>query len=116
MNYTRTIKHGLLIFLFIAVVLSIISCVKTKPQLIARQTSDIFAVILLPDTQFYSKGYPETYYRQTQWTVDHRDELNIKFVIHLGDITHNNTHEQWKVADKAHMILDKANIRDALHS
>jgi hypothetical protein len=110
MNYTRTIKHGLLIFLFIAVVLSIISCVKTKPQLIARQTSDIFAVILLPDTQFYSKRYPETYYRQTQWIFDHRDKLNVKFVIHLGDITHNNIHEQWEVADKAHRVLDKANI------
>ncbi|MFC1817392.1 metallophosphoesterase, partial [Thermodesulfobacteriota bacterium] len=59
---------------------------------------------------FYSKRYPFTYYRQTQWIADNKDKLNIKFAIHLGDITHDNTHDQWKVADKAHRILDKVNV------
>jgi len=109
-NYIRGINRRSLIIYSIAVVLILISCAKDKPYLINKISSDSFSIIVLPDTQFYSKRYPETYYRQTQWIVDHRDELNIKFVIHLGDITHNNTHEQWKVANKAHMILDKANI------
>jgi len=76
----------------------------------AGQAPAAFTVILLPDTQFYSKIYPQTYYKQTRWIADHRDELNIKFTIHLGDITHNNTPKQWRVADRAHKILDKAGI------
>ena len=69
-----------------------------------------FSVILLPDTQYYTKHYPQIYRQQTRWIADHRDRLNIKFVIHLGDITQDNTTAQWQVADKAHQILDRAGI------
>src|SRR4051812_23309625 len=51
---------------------------------------DRFTVVLLPDTQFYSLRDPITYQKQAEWIVDHRDALNIKFVIHLGDITDDN--------------------------
>jgi hypothetical protein len=69
-----------------------------------------FTLVLLPDTQLYSKSYPQVYDKQARWIVAHRDQMNIKMAIHLGDITHNNTHAQWAVADKAHEILDKAGI------
>ncbi|MDP2647233.1 MAG: metallophosphoesterase [Desulfobacterales bacterium] len=110
MNYIRRISRGWLIFLIIAVVLSIIGCIKAKPQLIKKISPDSFAVVILPDTQFYSKRYPDTYYEQTQWIVDNKDTLNIKFAIHLGDITHDNIPEQWEVADKAHRTLDGADV------
>lgn len=110
MSYFRRINCGLLISFSIVVVFSIISCVKAKPQLVNKISSDSFAIVLLPDTQFYSKRYPYTYYKQTLWIADNKDKLNIKFAIHLGDITHNNTHDQWKVADNAHRILDKADV------
>ena len=109
-NYICRIYRRLFILLSIAVVLSIISCVKAKPRFINKIAPDSFAVVILPDTQFYSKRYPDIYYKQTQWIADNKDKLNIKFTIHLGDITHNNTHDQWKVADKAHRILDKVNV------
>jgi len=73
-----------------------------------------FSVVLLPDTQYYTNkqtaGPANTYYKQTQWIVDHEIEHDIKFVIHLGDITHNNTVAEWQVADGAHAILDAAGI------
>ena len=75
---------------------------------------DPFSIVLLPDTQYYTSKQADnasnTYYKQTQWIVDNHDELGIQFVIHLGDITNNNTTAQWTIADKAHDILDDAGV------
>jgi len=73
-----------------------------------------FSIVLLPDTQYYAKKMPNdssnTYYKQTQWIVDHQDEYDIQMVIHLGDITHDNTTSEWVIADNAHAILDAAGV------
>ncbi|HEY3448577.1 MAG TPA: metallophosphoesterase [Myxococcales bacterium] len=75
---------------------------------------DPFSVVLLPDTQYYTSkqtaGASNTYYKQTQWIVDHRATNNIKFVIHLGDVTGSNQDSQWPIADGAHKKLDAAGI------
>ncbi len=68
-------------------------------------------VVLLPDTQYYSKQNDGTYKRQTQWIVDNHIQQDIKMVIHLGDITHDNTTAEWKVAQQAHKLLDDNDIR-----
>jgi len=68
-----------------------------------------FSVILLPDTQNYSEKFPDTYLSQTQWIRDSAEDLNTRFVIHLGDIVQTASHEhEWKLADRAHRILDDA--------
>ncbi|MDF1590036.1 MAG: metallophosphoesterase [Desulfobacterales bacterium] len=84
----------------------------TAPYSFSQDTtiSSGFSVILVPDTQYYTKYYPQIYRQQTRWIADNRDRLNIKFVIHMGDITQDNTTRQWQVADKAHQILDQAGI------
>ena len=69
-----------------------------------------FTVVLLPDTQFYSLIDPATYAKQTEWIVAHRDALNIKFVVHLGDITDENTSAEWASARAAQSRLDSAGI------
>ncbi|MBW2524946.1 MAG: metallophosphoesterase [Deltaproteobacteria bacterium] len=75
---------------------------------------DPFSVVLLPDTQYYTSKLPDgpdnTYRQQMQWVIDHRDADNIQFVIHLGDVTHNNTTEQWQTASNAHAMLDAAGV------
>lgn len=67
-----------------------------------------FTIIVLPDTQHYSDAYPEIYTAQTQWIVDHKDDLNIVFVSHLGDIVQNNDTDEaeWQAADAAMRLLD----------
>ena len=65
-----------------------------------------FTVIALPDTQGYSMRVPETYLAQTRWIVDQKKMRNIASVVHLGDITNNNTHDQWKNAEAAMNLLD----------
>lgn len=73
---------------------------------------DPFTLVVLPDTQFYSQTYPDTFIAQTQWVVDNRMARNIAFVSHLGDIvqsgesgsTRNQT--EWQRADAAMDRLD----------
>lgn len=75
---------------------------------------DPFSVILIPDPQNYTSrqdlGPDNTYVKQMQWVVDHRDEENIRFVIHLGDVTNHNVDDEWRVADAAHRLLDEAEV------
>ena len=91
--------YGLFILLLPAVILSLFGC------------SDSYTVVLLPDTQYYTEeSTPITYKAQTQWIADNRDDQNIKFVIHLGDITDDNAIREWVIASEAHQILDSADI------
>lgn len=83
---------------------------RTAPRLIVIPPAP-FTIAILPDTQHYTKENPaSTYFAQTQWIIDHQSEENIRFVIHLGDITEDNTTYQWKIADNAHERLDRAGI------
>lgn len=78
----------------IAVLIVLSSCTVRQP----------FNLVLLPDTQHYSASYPEIFRAQTEWIVDHSD--SIAFVLHQGDITHNNNEEQWKNATEALFLMD----------
>lgn len=66
-----------------------------------------FTVVLLPDTQFYSEKYPETFVAQTMWIRERVRQDNIKFVVCLGDIVQNaHIEEEWLNAHEAARILD----------
>ncbi|KAA3646432.1 MAG: hypothetical protein DWQ07_09465 [Chloroflexi bacterium] len=71
-------------------------------------SSEPFAIIVLPDTQYYSQKYPDIYLSQTQWIVDHHEKLNVAFVSHVGDIVQHDDQfeEQWVLADQAMGMLD----------
>lgn len=45
-----------------------------------------FSFIIIPDTQTLAKSYPEVFTTMTRCIVDRASELNIKFVLHLGDL------------------------------
>jgi VCBS repeat-containing protein len=67
-----------------------------------------FTLALLPDTQYYSQSYPETFEAQTQWIVEHLRTDNIAFVSHVGDLVQNGGQSQleWDRADVAMSTLD----------
>jgi hypothetical protein len=73
---------------------------------------DPFTIAVLPDTQFYSEGYPDTFNAQTQWVLDHRISKIIVFVSQLGDIVQNGESgatrnlTEWQRADAAMDKLD----------
>ena len=76
----------------------------------SRAQSD-FTIIALPDTQYYSESYPQTFTAQTQWIVDNAATLNIQGVVGLGDIVNTapNIYE-WQNADASVKLLDSAHI------
>lgn len=65
-----------------------------------------FTLVLLPDTQRYSRLHPAIFLSQTNWIKQQRDALNIRFVLHLGDITDKRNDREWRVADEAMSVLD----------
>lgn len=65
-----------------------------------------FTIMVMPDTQYYSQKYPETFHKQTQWIVDTAAKYNTIFVAHLGDITETASDEEWEVARAAFARLD----------
>ncbi|MEI6235625.1 MAG: metallophosphoesterase [Planctomycetota bacterium] len=71
-----------------------------------KLTPGAYTIAVLPDTQFYSQTYPQTYIAQTNWIVENKAARNIACVLHLGDITNNNTVPEWVAAQKAMQKLD----------
>jgi hypothetical protein len=66
-----------------------------------------FTIAALPDTQFYSKSYPQILTAETQWIADHAAQMNIQLVVGLGDIVDSGGQVyQWQNADLAYRILD----------
>lgn len=70
------------------------------------ESPSLFRVVVLPDTQRYSRSHPQIYEAQTDWIAQNHLNLNIKFVIHEGDIVNNNSVGQWSIANSAMSKLD----------
>src|SRR5260370_13735984 len=70
-----------------------------------------FTIVALPDTQYYSETYPQTFTAQTQWIVNNASALNIQAVLGLGDIVQTATNTwEWQNADASVKLLDNAKI------
>ena len=65
-----------------------------------------FTLAILPDTQIYAESFPHIFTAQTQWIARNRDERNIVFTLHEGDITNGNTEPQWRNAAESMSVLD----------
>lgn len=72
-------------------------------------SGDEFTLVALPDTQYYSRDFPDIFRAQTQWIADHVEDQRIKIVLGLGDIVDNGADSvQWQNADAAVRLLDGA--------
>ena len=63
-----------------------------------------FEFIVLPDTQTYVEEFPEVYMKQMEWIANQNDRFS--FVLHVGDITQNNSRDEWAIAKKGFSFLD----------
>lgn len=66
----------------------------------------MWRIAVLPDTQTYAKRYPDRFEVQTRWIAENARDLDIRFVIHEGDVVHEPTEGQWEVAARALRTLD----------
>ncbi len=68
-------------------------------------TEGAWTLVLLPDTQKYSRVYPGMFDLQTSWIRHKAVERNIRYVLHLGDITDTNTPIEWERASRSMGLL-----------
>jgi hypothetical protein len=82
-----------------------IGCAKPAGRIDSQRP---FTIAMLPDTQRYSEKRPDLFFAQTNWIKQNRDEENIVFVTHVGDLVQNRSKQpaEWKVADEAMAVLD----------
>ena len=97
----------ILALLVISLSLSLFS---QKQVPLLNESNSTFTIIVLPDTQYYSESYPEIFINQTRWIVENKESLNIKMVIHEGDIVNKNLKKQWDIANQSLSILEQADI------
>lgn len=84
-----------------------VAAVQVTPMPVPRPfVPGSWTIAVLPDTQYYSRSYPGVFENQTRWIAAHAKERNIKYVLHLGDITADNLEPQWRAAQRAMAQLD----------
>lgn len=67
----------------------------------------VYTIAWISDPQHYSKKFPETYYAMTTFLHDHREEMNLAYIINTGDLVHNtDLDSEWDVADRAQKTID----------
>ena len=77
------------------------------PQTYAAQDGE-YTIAWMSDPQHYSKKFPETYYAMTGFLRDHREEMNLAYIINTGDLVHNtDLSTEWDVADRAQAMIDE---------
>ncbi len=69
-----------------------------------------FRLVVLPDTRSYTApirgGTLGMLTAQTAWIAEHKDALNLAFVLQTGDVTENNLSAEWKRARTSFGLLD----------
>ncbi|HEY4078486.1 MAG TPA: metallophosphoesterase, partial [Rhizomicrobium sp.] len=67
-----------------------------------------FCLVDLPDTQHYASTYPAILRAQLRWIRDSVAALNIRMVVHVGDITDFDSTPEWALVDADFELLDEA--------
>ncbi len=80
-------------------------------------SEDKFTIAVIPDSQQEILNDKDTRLKnRMQWLVDNQKELNLKIVLHVGDMMNWDTpdHAQYERNSKGFEILDKAGIQYAV--
>ena len=65
-----------------------------------------FTFVWMSDTQLYSESYPDIFRSMTTWIEENKEERNIRYVLHTGDVVNSRLQEaQWDNAVEAMGIL-----------
>ncbi|MCS3442833.1 LamG-like jellyroll fold domain-containing protein [Microbacterium phyllosphaerae] len=87
---------------------------------VATELRSSFILPVIPDTQFYSRYSASQFYPkydtnpfevQTDWIVENKEELNIPFAVHVGDVVDQEwVTGEWDAAAKAMKILTDGGV------
>jgi hypothetical protein len=86
-----------------------------EPTLSPADADGKFSLAVIPDTQ-QEVGKDSRFINRTQWLVANRDNLDLRHVVHTGDVVNwdTPTHDQYEVAAKAMRVLDDAKLPSTL--
>lgn len=60
-----------------------------------------FSIAWTSDTQYYAESFPDQYDGQTEWIVNNRDRLNLRYLVHTGDVVDDFDQDwEWEVGDR----------------
>jgi hypothetical protein len=77
-----------------------------QPGELTPAPEDSFSIVVLPDTQVYTRHRPHELEKQIHWILDNIETQQIQFVSHVGDIVDEyNSDEEWEVAHSQLMKL-----------
>lgn len=73
---------------------------------------DNFSFIVIPDTQNLCSEHPEKLQNMTNWIADNAEKLNVKVIIHVGDLVNNGKQNEveWKNHEQAFKVIEKTKI------
>lgn len=70
-----------------------------------------FSIAWYTDTQYYAEQYNQHYKDMVDWIIDKQDDLNIRYVVHTGDIVDEfNEEYEWAYARSQQERLEQAGI------
>ena len=107
------LKKGFCFFLIGQMVLTTSAINIAGKQKQVAESEDEFSIAVIPDTQYYTSekngGKKEMFSAQTKWIVKNAAKENIKYVIHLGDISDDGEKfpQQWVNASESMYLLEK---------
>lgn len=99
-------RHLLFWQLVISLVLGLTGC-NSDDKIETARVEESYTIVVMPDTQKYSRYNLERYLAQTQWIADNYEQENIVFTAHLGDVVDRaGSGQEWINAKEAMSILD----------
>lgn len=73
---------------------------------VARPADDGFTIVVLPDTQYYARSYPDILEAQVKWIAREWARGDVALVAHEGDIVDADDPAQWQRAAASLHTLD----------
>jgi len=70
------------------------------------QPGEPYTIAVFPDTQYFSERYPHIFTRMVEWVAQNAAERNIELLLHMGDISDDNSPDQWKRAQTSLKLLN----------
>ena len=74
-----------------------------------KANEDEYTFVFYPDIQETVDFQKKSIYKQNEWVRDHAEDMNLKAVLTLGDLT-NASFSHWHTTTDAFKIFDNANI------
>jgi hypothetical protein len=58
------------------------------------KNDNVFSIIVIPDTQDVCTSHPDKLKKMTNWIVDNAERLNVKKILHVGDVVNNGNRKE----------------------